>query len=200
MTDGDTVPDTITRYALPVTEGQLVFFHIGDEGIAPGADAVSYRRNGRLVVLPYARILEVNLGMAEQGKGSAFATMQIRFARKHRVLVTSTDAWLRATPERVQEYYRFKADLHGRLVAANAAHIRFTTGYTPARANVVKVVLAIALGFFTLLPLVLFFLTGQAQALWVMLVGLAFVVPFVRAGQRNMPASYDPRDPPDMLA
>lgn len=200
MTDGDTVPDTITRYALPVTEGQMVFFRVADEGIAPGPDAVSYRRGGRLVILPYDRIVEVNLGLAEQGRGLSFATMQIRFGRKERVLVTSTDAWMRPKPEKLQEYYRFKADFHGRLVAAGANHIRFTTGYSRTRATAVRGIMAIAFGFFTLLPLVLFFMTGQLQALWIMLVGAAFVIPFFKASQRNEPARYDPKDPPDMLA
>lgn len=199
MTDYATVPDTIRRYALPVTEGQMVFFRIGDEGIAPGPDAVSYARKGAVAVLPYQHITEVNLAMNHQGKGVSFATMQIRFARDRRVLVTSTDAWLRPTPERIQEYYRFKADFHERLVAAGANHIRFTTGYTANRANAVKIVLAITLAFFTIVPLVLFLVTGQPQALWAMLLGLLFVLPFARAGRRNMPASYDPRDPPDML-
>lgn len=199
MTDFETVPDAVRRYVLPVTEGQMVFLHIGDEGISPGPDAVSYTHKGATVTLPYQRITEVNLAMNHQGRGVSFATMQIHFGRDRRVLVTSTEQWLRPTPERIQEYYRFKADFHARLVAAGANHIRFTTGYTARRASAVKIVLAIALAIVTMTPLVLFFLTGQAQALWVMLAGIMFVVPFAQAGRRNMPASYDPKNPPDML-
>lgn len=199
MADHQTPPDKITRYNLPVTEGRTVFFRVSDEGIAPGPDAVSYMRKGTFVVLPYQRIIEVNLAMNHLGKGVSFATMQIRFARDKRVLVTSTDEWMRPTPDQIQEYYRFKADFHARLVAAGASHIRFTTGYTEERARVVKVVLAIGFAVFTIVPLALFMVTGQPQALWAMLLGIFFVLPFAQAGRRNMPASYDPRDPPDML-
>ncbi len=190
----------IRYYALPVTEAKLVFFRIPDEGVAVGPDKLSCSRGGAVVIVPYSDITEVNLAMTAQQRAAAFATMQIMLRNGRRILVTSTDAWVRVTPERIQEYYRFKADLHARLLAAGATHIRFTTGHSANRHAVVKVVLAIAAAFFTLVPLILFFMTRQPQALLAMFGGLVFVVPFVMAGRRNSPGNYDPRQPPDMLA
>jgi hypothetical protein len=199
MSERDPVLNDVRYYSLPATEAKLVLLRIPDKGVAVGRDQLSYSRGGSVVLVPYTDITEINLAMTAQHRAASFATMQIMFRNGKRLLVTSTDAWVRPTPERVQEYYRFKADLHARLLAAGASHIRFTTGYSAARNSAVKLVLIFAGAFFTLVPLVLFFMTRQPQALLVMLLGVLFLVPFVVAGQRNSPGTYDPRNPPDML-
>lgn len=151
------------------------------------------------MIRPYSGIIEANLSMSAQYRAPSLATMQIHFSDRRHVLVASTDGWLRGTPIKVQEYYRFKWDLHRRLVAAEADHISITTGYSASRANTVKLIFAFAAAFFTLPPLVLFFMTGLPKALPFMLTGLALIYPAIRAGQRNRPARYDPANPPDML-
>jgi hypothetical protein len=198
MSEHDPAREEITRYALFLTRGGLVF-HLRDEGIAPGRDKISFIDHGKVRIVPYGDLTEVNLTMTAMPRTADVAQMVIRFGNNNRVVVLNTDAWGRADAQRTQEYYRFKADFHARLVAAKAFHIRFTTGASAGRSAVAMAALAVAGALFLLLPLVLFFMTGQPQILLIMLTGALFLWPFWRAANRNQPSTYDPRDPPDML-
>lgn len=172
-----------------------------DRGITPEADNLRFTRNGRTTYAPYADIVEINLAMTAMPRAADLAQMTIRFRNGARMRVLNTNAWGTADPDQTQHYYRFKADLHERLVASGAAQkIAFTSGFSANRALGVKIVLAIAAAFFIGGPIVIFLMTGEPQALLIMLGGAAFVVPFFRASQRNEPRRYDPRQPPDMLA
>ena len=64
-------------------------------------------------------------------------------------------------------------------------------------ALIVSLILAAAV--FLLLPLGLYFATGDAQALWIMLGGLLLFLPAARLVGPNRPRSYNPRQPPDLL-
>jgi hypothetical protein len=172
-----------------------------DQGITPEADSLRFTRDGRQETRPYDDIVEINLAMNPVHKSAPMAQMTIRFRNGLLMRVINTTAWGNVDADQTQHYYRFKADLHERLVASGAAdRIRFTTGYTAGRAQGVKIAMFVAAAFFIGLPIILFIMTGQAQALLICLGGAAFVWPFYRASERNAPGRYDPRNPPDMLA
>jgi len=172
-----------------------------DRGITPEADGLRFSRHGRVVRRPYSDIAEINLMLIAMPKSADMAQMTIRFRDGQRMRLLNTTEWGNVDADQTQHYYRFKADLHQRLVASGAADsIAFTSGYTAGRASGVRVVLAVAAAFFIIAPIVIFLMTGQPQALLICLAGIAFVLPFRRAAQRNAPARYDPRSPPDMLA
>ncbi|UYO00918.1 MAG: hypothetical protein KIT02_06875 [Devosia sp.] len=176
------------------------FLRLKDQGITPEAEGLRFPRDGKITFKPYSDIVEVNLSMNAMPRGAATAQTSIRFFNGLILRVLNTDAWGNANDDQTQHYYRFKADFHERLLANGAArNIRFTTGTTPGRAKAQKVILAIAAAFFIGTPIVLFVITRQAEALFIMLGGAALVIPFFRAADRNAPASYNPSDPPDML-
>lgn len=195
------VPDRpFVRHPLYIAWGGLNL-RLSDQGITPEATALRFTRDGRVTARPYTDIAEINLMMNAMPKAADVAQMTIRFRNGLTMRVLNTTAWGNADDEQTQHYYRFKADLHQRLIESGAADkIAFTAGYSTTRAQVLKVILVIAALFFVGTPIVLFLMTGQAQALLICLGGLALVLPFRRASQRNTPARYDPRDPPDMLA
>lgn len=190
----------LIRHPLYIAWGKFIL-RLRDQGITPGPEALTFARDGLVTTRPYTDIAEINLIMNAMPKAADVAQMTIRFRNGMTMRVLNTNAWGNADPDQTQHYYRFKADLHQRLVESGAAaKIAFTTGYSAGRAQGVKVIMAIAAAFFIGTPIVIFFMTGQAQALLFSLGGAAFVWPFFRASERNAPRRYDPRHPPDMLA
>ncbi len=198
MSEPPAAPEPITRYDLRVTRGGLRF-HMGDRGVAAGPESLSFVLDGRVCIVPYPNIAEVNLAMFSLS-GSDVAQMRISFRDGSRIVLLNTDAWGNVNAESTQDYYRFKAELHERLIAAGANHIRFTTGYSHARHTTLRVMLLLLGGIFLVLPPVLFIVTRQPQALIAMGGGILLTLPFLRVSNRNRPGTYDPRNPPDMLA
>jgi len=197
MTEPVTAPEKITRYDLRVTRGGL-HFRMRDRGIAPGPDSLSFMMQSQLRIVPYRDVAEVNLGMFTLSNMDV-AQMRITFRDGSRIVVLNTDDWGYVKPEITQEYYRFKADLHQRLVAADAFHIRYTTGHSQARSAFLTAMVALLGGIFLILPPIFFVISRQPQALIPMVGGIFFTLPFLRVARRNQPGIYDPRDPPDML-
>jgi hypothetical protein len=188
------------RHPLYIAWGKFIL-RLRDQGITPGPDALTFTRDGRVTTRPYADIAEINLTVSSLPKVGDVAQMCIRFRNGMTMRVLNTDAWGTPDQDQTQHYYRFKADLHERLVESGAAaKIAFTSGYSAGRAQAVKVVMGIGAAFFIGAPVVIFFMTGQAQALLVCLAGAALLLPFFRTSGRNAPSRYDPRQPPDMLA
>ena len=201
MSDDDVTPQRpVTQHPLYVTWGGLML-NMRDKGLTPEPDRLRYMRDGKWESKLYTDIAQINLAMNPVHKSAPMAQMTISFRNGAKMRVLNTTAWGNVDADQTQHYYRFKADLHQRLVESGAAQkITFTTGYTSGRAQMLGVTLVIAGLFFVGLPIVLFIMTGQAQALLICLAGAAFVWPFYRASQRNAPGQYDPRNPPDMLA
>ena len=169
------------RHPVFIAWGKFIL-KLRDQGITPGPESLTFTRDGRVTTRPYADIAEINLMMNAMPKAADVAQMTIRFRNGMTMRVLNTNAWGSADPDQTQHYYRFKADLHQRLVESGAAAtIAFTTGYSAGRAQGAKVVLAIAAAFFIGTPIVIFFMTGQAQALLICLGGAALVWPFFSA-------------------
>ncbi len=189
----------IVRHPLYIAWSGLIL-RLSDNGVTPDTEGLHFTRDGRKTYRPYSDLVEVNLAMTSMPRAADIAQMTLRFFDGTKMRVLNTDAWGRADANHNQHYYRFKADLHQRLVESGAAgRIRFTTGVSQGRSSAQRVIMVIAAAFFIGAPIVIFFMTGRGEALLVMLGGIALVLPFMRAMDRNAPASYDPRDPPDML-
>jgi hypothetical protein len=200
MSDQTTLGRPPVRHPVYIAWGKFIL-KLRDQGITPGPDSLTFTRAGRVTTRPYADIAEINLTVSALPRVGDVAQMSIRFRNGLNMRVLNTDAWGTPDPDQTQHYYRFKADLHERLVDSGAAaRIAFTSGYTAGRAKAVKVVMAIGAAFFIGAPIIIFFMTGQAQALLVCLGGAALLLPFFRTSGRNAPTRYDPRHPPDMLA
>lgn len=199
MTNAEPLGYMGVNHPLYVTSANFVL-RLKDKGVTAGPDALVVRRNGGTVSYPYSSIVDVNLLLSAIPRVGYMTQMIIRFRDGKRLRILNTDAGGTPDADQTQHYYRFKADFHQRLVASGAAsNITFTSGYSPGRARVVKVIMAIAAAFFVGTPIIIFAMTGEAEALLICLAGLAFVVPFFRVSQRNAPQRYDPRSPPDML-
>lgn len=200
MSEGEATRTTSVRHPLFISRGGFVL-RLRDQGILAGPDGLTVRQDGHDVTYPYGDIAAINLMMSVVPKSGSVAQMTIRFRNGDGLRVLNTNAWGSPDPDQTQHYYRFKTDLHQRLVESGAAGaIEFTSGHSARRAQIVQVTMAIAAAFFVGGPIVIYAMTGEAQALLLCLFGVAFVVPFMRAARRNAPAQYDPRTPPDMLA
>lgn len=200
MSDVGPTRATSVRHPLFISRGGFVL-RLRDQGVAAGPDGLTVNQDGQDVTYPYRDIAAINLMMSVVPKSGNVAQMTIRFRNGNSLRVLNTNAWGSPDPDQTQHYYRFKADLHQRLVESGAAEtIEFTSGHSARRAQVVQVTMVIAAAFFIGGPIVIYAMTGEAQALLICLFGAAFVVPFMRAARRNAPAQYDPRTPPDMLA
>jgi hypothetical protein len=198
--DENTPPQRpLVRHPLFLSWGGLSL-RLGDQGITPEADGLRFTRDGRQVFRPYSDLVGVNLSMSALPRGPTTAQTTLRFSNGMVFSVVNTDAWGRADDDQNQHYYRFKADLHQRLIDAGAIpHIRFTTGATPGRSRFMQFAVFLAIAFFVGGPIAVIFMTGKAEAFVVLLAGAAFVLPVYRTMQRNQPGMYDPRYPPDML-
>lgn len=190
----------VVDYPLYLGWGNFIF-RLRDRGIAPGSEGLRFTREGRKLFRPYSDIAEVNLSMSPVYRSAPTAQTSVRFTDGTVMRITNTNSWGTADAGQTQDYYRFKADFHRRLLANSAAaRIRFTTGVSSGRSRLQKVVIAIAAAFFIGGPILIFILSREPQALLILVGGAAFVLPFYRAIQRNRPRSYDPASPPDMLA
>lgn len=199
MPDASHAERPATRHPLYIAWGGFIL-RLSDQGITPEADGLRFTRDGRVTFRSYGDIAEINLAMNPVHKSADMAQMTVRFSDGLRMRVLNTTAWGNVDADQTQHYYRFKADLHERLIESGAAdRIAFTTGYSQGRGTGLKLALAIAAAFFIGTPIVIFLMTGQAQALLICFAGAAFVLPFYRASKRNEPGRYDPRSPPDML-
>ncbi|MBJ3783588.1 hypothetical protein [Devosia sediminis] len=200
MPDDAAIDQPAIGHPLYIAWGRVVL-HMSDQGITAEANGLRFTRDGRITFRPYTDIVEINLAMNPVHKSAEMAQMTIRFFNGLTMRILNTTAWGNVDADQTQHYYRFKADLHERLIESGAAaNIAFTTGYTSGRGTFLKVALAIGAIFFIGTPIVIFLMTGQAQALLVCVAGAGLILPFYRASKRNEPGRYDPRSPPDMLA
>ena len=133
----------VVRHPVYIAWGRFVL-RLRDQGITPKPDALTFTRDGRVMTRPYADIVEINLMMNAMPKAADVAQMTIRFRNGMTMRVLNTNAWGSADPDQTQHYYRFKADLHQRLVESGAAaKIAFTTGYSASAQEAVRTGVAV---------------------------------------------------------
>ena len=128
MPDDAAIDQPAIRHPLYIAWGRVVL-HMSDQGITAEANGLRFTRDGRITFRPYTDIVEINLAMNPVHKSADMAQMTIRFFNGLTMRILNTTAWGNVDADQTQHYYRFKADLHERLIESGAAaHIAITTG------------------------------------------------------------------------
>lgn len=197
--------DTLTApsertYDLYLRPGKSRFyFKNGDCGITLTPERINWIADGRNDGAPFANIRSVQMESGGAGKNATNACV-ITFADRYTLTVTDANAYGAADGEQTPAYRAFVQDLHKRLIATGAAKtIAFTSGYHGTRYYVVMTC-AVVLGIMAVpLPLVLWLMTGESKALFLMIGGGWMMWPMIRMINNNAPKTYDPRWPPGEL-
>lgn len=186
----------VQRYELPLWQGGFRL-RTPDVGIAPGPDALKVATDGGVRRVAYGEIAEVNITVSHQRASHDTHQIRIGLTDGSKIRVQNSDRWGNSDPRKVDDLYRFSADLHRRLVESGVAgKVQFTLGFGAARARIASAALALGAAFFLLMPLVLLMVTGDERALFAMVGGAFFIWPAIRSVRRNQPGTYDPEAPP----
>ena len=188
-------PDLRRHYDLHFREGPAGRFILRyrDSGMTLSAAGLEWHAAGERRFTDYASIIAIRLQTGHIPKAGYFGACKITFRNGRDLTVTSLDSWGSPDANRLAGYAEFVQDLHGHLGEADMARIRFEAGSTPGRQAFGTVAVVLGGLMFVVLPLGLLLLTGEPQALFITLAGLAFIFPAYRTMQRNRPRDYDPR-------
>lgn len=201
------VPDQAPRpteasrtYDLFIRHTKRAFWRMKDQGVIPEADRLAYPNNGHWGTRSYADIVLVNLVAVSMPRVGTTAHCIITFRTGAILVVVNATNQGFPDAERAERYYEFIYDLHQRLLAGgHDKHITFMRGFTGNERHVMRVALMLFGLMFVAIPLYIALVYRAPEALWSMLVGGLFVLPFWRSSQRNKPRPYDPKEPPDMV-
>ena len=172
------------------TEGRFILRY-KYEGITLHPDGMEWTAETR-AVRRYADIDAISLTTGYIARSGAIASCSIRFRDFSYLGVTSTNRFGTPDDARNETYIAFVRDLHSRLSADDRKRIRFHGGSSQGRETAGRIILVIAAAFFLVLPLGLFFVTGEWKALGLMIAGGALVWPLWNTLQKNRPRDYDP--------
>jgi hypothetical protein len=189
------------RYDL-YTRGEVrLFFRYRDEGVILDSQDIRWMIDGLEEKRRYADIVSIRLTSGTVGDSDPIFTCEIRFFDGRVLNVTNAgSAGLAGDQERTLLYGKFVRDLHRRIPETEGARIRLMAGSSETRQKFLYAVLVIAGLFFVATPLVLLFMTGDLQALWIAGAGVAFLYPVIRTAIRNRPRTYNCDHVPDDLA
>lgn len=188
-------------YALFAQTGALrMRWKLKNEGIAIEADQLSWHDGEIRKIASLKNLREVHLQCIET-KDGAIGTCVITFRNLAKLTISSASAYGSPEEERARVYAAFLKDLHDSIVAHNAkdARIDYVGGVSPLRFKVVVGAMIVAIAMFVALPVVLLFVTGDFQALWIAAGGAFFVYPLFRSMQRSAPQNYQPDAIPEEL-
>ena len=143
--------------------------------------------------LAYTEIVEIRLQTGHIPRSGDFGACAIKFRNGVLLTVNSLNSWGTPDDERVDPYITFVEDLHARLGQEDRGRIRFLAGNTDGRYRFGVFAAVLAGAFFVVLPLVLVFVTGESEALFLTLAGVFFVYPVIRVIRKNEPRSYNPQ-------
>lgn len=189
-----------TCYDLFTRDGQTRFvLRQRDEGIRIGESAISVLRSGQWVDTPFASISTIRLSTALVGRRQiAQCVIELRDGSK--LITSNASASGLRDSGRDSDYRSFVRSLHNQLLATGAAsRIRFISGFSQARMNVLIASLIVATAFFFILPLVMLMVTQNPKALLAMLASIGLLIPSGQIVKVNQPATYAPDMPPDLV-
>lgn len=193
---GDSAPKPQVRrhYDLHFREGPGGGFvwRNRDSGVTLTPDGMEWRAAAQRRFTDWSTIDTIRVQTGHIPKSGYFGSCEVTFRNGRKLTVTSLDSWGHADASRHDDYAEFLQDLHAHLGEADKKRIRFVAGMTEGRQIFGKVAVVIGGAFFVLLPLVLLLITGEIQALFIMLGGAAFIVPAFRVMKRNEPRTYNP--------
>lgn len=183
------------HYDLYFREGPAGWFILRnrDAGITLSPAGMEWYAEGTRRFTDYSTIAAIHLQTGHIPKGGYFGACKITFRNGRDLTVTSLDSWGSPDASRDGSYAEFIQDLHGHLGDEDMARIRFKAGSSPGRQAFGTIAVVLGGLMFVVLPLGLLLLTGEPQALFITLGGLAFIFPAYRTMQRNRPRDYDPR-------
>lgn len=144
-------------------------------------------------------IVRIRLVAVSDGETGSIGSCVIHFKAGRVLTVMGGNNWGLCDPEKAELYRQFVHDLHRRLSAADNSRIEFLAGQTEGSRAFSQAALIAAALFFLVLPLGLFFVTGEPKALFLMLGGFAFASPFFRLFKANTPRNYSPGNIPAEL-
>ncbi|HEY9011743.1 MAG TPA: hypothetical protein VIN06_12060 [Devosia sp.] len=190
-----------TLYDLFIRHRTRAFWKMTDQGVIPEADRLAYPVDGRWGFRLYSDIVSVNLASITVPRFGTTTNCTIKFGNGAVLVVVNSTAQGVPDAGQAEHYYDFVVDLHQRLVdGGHAGRIRFTRGFEASHTHFGAGFLLTGASALLVVPLLIALGTGDPEVLWAMLGGVFFLYPLWRGYYRNQPATYDPRDPPDMLA
>jgi len=163
-----------------------------DSGITLSPEGIEWYASGQRRFTDYTTIHSIRIQTGHMPKSGSFGSCEITFRNGRRLTVTSLDSWGSPDHGRFDDYAEFLQDLHHHLARDDKQRIQFLAGMTEGRQMVGKVSAVVGGLFFVVLPLVLLVITGEVKALFIMIGGLAFIVPVFRTIQKNEPRTYNP--------
>ncbi|SDB08205.1 hypothetical protein [Bauldia litoralis] len=182
------------HHALHLREGAARFaWRLRDEGVTLTASGLEWTADGIRRNLAYTEIVEIRLQTGHIPRSGDFGACAIKFRNGVLLTVNSLNSWGTPDDERVGPYIVFVEDLHARLGQEDRGRIRFLAGNTDGRYRFGVFAAVLAGAFFVVLPLVLVFVTGEGEALFLTLAGVFFVYPVIRVIRKNEPRSYNPQ-------
>lgn len=144
-------------------------------------------------------IVRIRLATGTDGDSDLIGSCIIHFKKGRMLTVMGGNNWGVCDPEKAELYRQFVHDLHRRLSAEDSSRIEFLAGQTEASRGFSQAALIVGALFFIVLPVGLFVVTGEPECLFILLGGFAFVSPFFRQFQTNIPRHYSPRNIPAEL-
>ncbi len=198
MSDDD-APDA-HRYELFTTDGAVRFaLTLKDHGIALEPRALALMRAGRWTRADFADIASVTLSTATAGR-TILAQCTIGLVNGGRIVVSNAGASGIADGRHDQAFRLFVRDLHAALVESGAAAgIAFRSGYSAGRSMGLNIAVGAAVLLLGVLPLILFFISGEVKILGALVVGAFLLWPMLRVARMNTPRTYSPGNPPDLI-
>jgi hypothetical protein len=191
-----TSPQTYDVY---LTTGARRFYIRNDNhGATLSDDSIGWNFDGRADTAAFADIVSVHL---QSGGSWQNVIDQCSIGLADGTTITFSNGNASGLPDDRQAaiYRDFVRDLHRRLAARRDLTIRFTAGYGQGTHQAVTVC-AVLLGLICVaLPLVLVVVTGQMQALYLLIVGGALCWPLAKMVQNNAPRGYEPTQLPEEL-
>ena len=130
------------------------------------------------------------------GWASPIATCRITFTDDFALTVSDTDRLGRKDDGQAETYRAFVRELHRRLAAMNST-AECTAGYDSSTYQVIKLC-AVLLGLIAIgIPIAVMFVRPEIELLFVLIGGLAFIVPLFTMLVKNAPQRYEPAKFPE---
>lgn len=193
MSGTATPADPGRRYELYLREGGgRIVLRYKEKGITLGEDRMAWRADGRRAEGRYADIDSIRLATGHVPKSGPLGECRVAFRSGLVLAITSATEWGHSDEDRNGAYIEFVRDLHRRLTTGDRGRIRFEAGNTPGRQMFGRIALVLGGAFFVLLPLALFFLTGELEALGITAAGAFFLWPVLILIRKNEPRTYSP--------
>ena len=194
-------PNQSREYTLCYREGVVrVFWRMDDRPILLHENGLQWSApDAPMRRAAFEDIARIRLVALSGGEDGSIGSCNIHFKNGPTLTVMGGNNWGVCDPEKAEHYRQFVQDFHRRLRAEDSSRIEFLAGQTEALHGLSRGALILAALFFLVLPLGLFFVTGDSKCLFILLGGFAFASPLYRQYKANTPRHYSPENIPGEL-